>query len=183
MADIEDRVKWRVAPEWTRSERTTAPGEIRQRSHWESSPATEDDYIVGRWFCQIYIVLNGIGLAALTGAIGNGWWNESPLLNALGAVTGLLALVICFLAGLVWWCITGSQDLAKWSAQAMPWFGQPARSELGILSVFVLLALVAGWVLSRVRSPGWVLLALDVILFCMFVAACAFAILVERGIV
>jgi hypothetical protein len=136
-----------------------------------------------RGCCQALIIFNGIALAAFPTVIRDGWWNDSPLLNVLGAGTGLLLLVICWLAGGVWWCITGSQDLAKWSAQAMPWFGQPERSVLGILAAFVLLALVAGWVFSRVRFLRVIVLPLNMVLVCTCIAAYVFLFLIEHGIV
>jgi hypothetical protein len=101
----------------------------------------------------------------------------------LGTATGFLLLVICWLAGVMWWCITGSQELMKWSAHAMRWFGQPERSVLGILAAFVLLALVAGCFLSRVRLPRIVLLLLNILLFCTSVATFVLVIRIANGVV
>jgi len=105
--------------------------------------------------CQLVpaaVAAEGLILALLTLCFGKGWIIGSPLLNAAGGALALVLLCISLLIGVVLWCITGASTVVEWAFGLFPFGAQPPRSALGVLVVFALLALVAQWIMPRLRA-------------------------------
>lgn len=87
------------------------------------------------------LLLLSLGLGFLALAFGDSWVTDSPLFNVVGSVACFLFLLLCGAAGIFWWLVTGSGEVADWAVDLLPFFVQPYRSVSGIVVVVVVIAL------------------------------------------
>jgi len=114
--------------------------------------ATETEFRNMRCALAVSFLLTGLGFAAHVLQYQEQWVKESPLLNVAGGGAFLLGACLLWLCGVGWWCITNSHELRLYAEMHLLWGVQPYRSALGILTVFVLLAVMSRLLLPRSRN-------------------------------
>ena len=98
----------------------------------------------------------GFGLGFLAIASEDCWVTESPLFMVLGSIVCLLFLALSWVAGGIWWLVTGSKKVCIWAKGLLPFGVQPYRSASGISILFFVLAIGIAWLLRILnRMPSF----------------------------
>lgn len=102
------------------------------------------------------LLLLGFGLGFLAVAFKDSWVTRSPLFIVAGSVMCFLFVVFCWLAGVLWWVVTGSKVVCTWAKNLWPFCVQPYRSVAGIVAVFIVIALLSPLLLMACGRLPWV---------------------------
>jgi len=100
-------------------------------------------------------VLLGFALTFLTLQFRDVWVRNSPLFVSVGAFVCLVSLISCYLAGALFWLITGSKAVCVWAQAMLPFAFEPYRSASGIAGFFIILAFFWNYMANK-QSLGHV---------------------------